>query len=215
MKSISLYNFGGSEDVIKQIQTPFVNLFKGFGPVLDIGCGRGIFLQLLSEACIEAVGVDHSEEAIRACQEKGLIVHRQGGREYLSQNPGRFGGIFCSHVIEHMEYGDAMSFLQLCHRALRIDGIILLVTPNPRDLTIMTEVFWLDPTHVRPYPGPLLGAMLESTGFELGIERQFLGSVRLVGRRNLPLFLVRKMLLGPYYGKPNTMVLARKRESQA
>ncbi len=189
-----------------------MSLFKGPGPVLDIGCGRGIFLELLAKAGIQAVGIDHSEESIAICRKKGLTVHRDDGSEYLSRNPGKFGGIFCSHVIEHMGYDDAVNLLQLCHGALRANGIILLITPNPRDLAVISEVFWLDPTHMRPYPGLLLRAMLEAIGFEVGIEKQFLGSWRMIGKRHLPRYLLRKLLLGSFYGKPNTMVLARKRE---
>lgn len=215
MKPISLYKFGGAEDLLRRVQKPFVKYFHGSAPVLDIGCGRGVFLRLLAEAGVPAIGIDHSEESLVACQEKGLTVHREDGREFLSRSTGKFGGIFCSHVIEHMGYEDAVNFLQLCHGALRTNGIILLITPNPRDLAVISEIFWLDPTHVRPYPGLLLKAMLEATGFEVSIEKQFLGDWRMIGRRNLPRYFLRKMLLGPYYGKSNTMVLAKKGEDPA
>jgi O-antigen chain-terminating methyltransferase len=107
------------------------------------------------------------------CQQKGFIVQREDASTYLKQNSGRFGGIFCSHVIEHMAYEDAISFLELCHQALRRKGVLLVVTPNPTDLCIMSEVFWLDPTHVRPYPGPLLEKMLRAIGFEIRVTKQF------------------------------------------
>ncbi|MGH9530425.1 MAG: class I SAM-dependent methyltransferase, partial [Terriglobales bacterium] len=130
MEPISLYKFGGSEEVLRRIQAPLVRFFRGYAPVLDIGCGRGVFLGLLSGAGIASIGIDHSEEALAACRAKGLSVHRQDGRDYLGQNHGKFGGIFCSHVIEHMAYDDAIIFLNLCRGALRHNGIILLITPN-------------------------------------------------------------------------------------
>jgi 2-polyprenyl-3-methyl-5-hydroxy-6-metoxy-1,4-benzoquinol methylase len=210
MKPISLYEFGSDENVVRRIQRPFVEFFRGAAPVLDIGCGRGIFLQLLSDAGIDAIGLDHSDEAVALCQQKGFQVQREDARIYLGRNPGRFGGIFCSHVVEHMGYDDALAFLQLCSDALRNDGVIVLVTPNPQDLAIISEIFWLDPTHVRPYPALLLKSMLASAGFRVGLHRHFLGDWRLIGRRNLPGYLLRRMLLGRYYGKPNTLVLARK-----
>jgi len=210
VKSISLYEFGGREDTVRRIQKPFVEYFQGCAPVLDIGCGRGIFLDLLATAGIEAVGIDHSEEALAVCQQKGLKVEREDASTYLDQNAGRFGGIFCSHVIEHMSYEDAISFLELCHRALRRKGALLLVTPNPADLCVMSEMFWLDPTHVRPYPKPLLEKMLIAMGFEIRVTKQFLGSWRLIGKRDIPGFLLRRMLLGNRFGKPNTLVLAIK-----
>jgi 2-polyprenyl-3-methyl-5-hydroxy-6-metoxy-1,4-benzoquinol methylase len=209
MKSISLYNFGGSEDLVRRIQTPFVNVFKTLGPVLDIGCGRGIFLELLSEAGIEAVGIDHSDESIARCREKGFIVHREEAREYLNRNRETFGGIFCSHVIEHMDYEAACSFLQLCNSALRAGGVLVIITPNPADIEV-AEMFWMDPTHVRPYPKLLLRSMLEATEFRVTMEKNFLGNWRMVGRRNLPGYIFRRLLLGRYYGQPNTVLVAKK-----
>jgi|ERR1700733_2052134 len=207
---ISLYEFGSSEDTVRRIQKPFVEFFRDSAPVLDIGCGRGVFLKLLSDAGIEAFGIDHSEEALVMCREKGFSVQREDARSYLSAQPGRFGGIFCSHVIEHMGYDDAVGFLQLCYRALRSGGVLLLVTPNPEDICIMSDIFWLDPTHVRPYPRLLLQTMLESTGFQICLAKSFLGSWRLVGKRNMPGYLLRRLVLGKYFGKPNTLLLAKK-----
>jgi 2-polyprenyl-3-methyl-5-hydroxy-6-metoxy-1,4-benzoquinol methylase len=210
MKAISLYEFGGSEDLVRRIQKRFVRLFHGCDPVLDIGCGRGIFLELLSSGGIEAVGVDRSAEAIAACKAKGFTVYCDEAGEYLQKNPALFGGIFCSHVIEHMGYDDAMIFLDLCHRALRPGGKLLLVTPNPEDISIIGEIFWLDPSHVRPYPKKLLLSMLDATGFERVIDDQYLGSWKMIGRRHLAAYIFRRLLLGRHFGRPNTMVLVRK-----
>jgi 2-polyprenyl-3-methyl-5-hydroxy-6-metoxy-1,4-benzoquinol methylase len=210
MKPISLYEFGSDEEVVRQVQKRFVELFRNAAPVLDVGCGRGVFLELLRNAGIQAVGIDHSEESVAACRQRGFTVYQQNAIEYLGQVAGQFGGIFCSHVIEHMSYDDAMAFLTLCHKALREGGRLLLVTPNPEDLTIIAEIFWLDPTHVRPYPKLLLESMLQANGFKVTRAEQFLGSWRMVGRRNLPGYFLRRILLGRYFGRPNTSVLAEK-----
>jgi SAM-dependent methyltransferase len=210
MKRISLYEFGSDEEVVREIQSRFVEFFRNAAPVLDVGCGRGLFLELLQSAGIEGVGIDLSEESVTACRKRGFDVQRTDARQYLRAANGRFGGIFCSHVIEHMSYDDAMAFLGLCHRALRERGVVLLVTPNPEDLTIISEIFWLDPTHVRPYPKLLLQSMLEANGFKVRRTEQFLGSWRMIGRRNLPMYFIRRMLLGRHFGRPNTLLLAEK-----
>ena len=210
MNPISLYEFGSDEEVVRRIQSRFVEFFRHAEPVLDVGCGRGVFLDLLRSAGIKAVGIDHSQESVEACRQRGFAVERQDARKYMGDSQGRFGGIFCSHLIEHMSYEDAMEFLALCHRALRKGGVLLLVTPNPEDLTIISEIFWLDPTHVRPYPRQLLQSMLEANGFKVKRAEQFLGSWRMIGRRNLPMYLVRRMLLGRHFGRPNTLLLAEK-----
>jgi SAM-dependent methyltransferase len=208
MSPISLYEFGSEEIVLREVQSRFVSLFQGFAPVLDVGCGRGVFLELMSAAGIETIGVDHAHESLEYCRNKGFSVFSGEAPDFLATHRGCFGGIFCSHVIEHMGYEDALNFLKLCHKALRPGGRILLVTPNPEDISIMNEIFWLDPTHVRPYPRKLLESMLETAGFKVITSRQFLGSWRMIGRRHFPMYLLRRLLLGRYYGKPNTLVLA-------
>lgn len=209
-KPISLYQFGSTEAVIRHIQRKFLKYFQNASPILDIGCGRGIFLQLLAEVGIAGVGVDHSEAAVSTCRDKGFEVHQQDARAYLAQCRRQFGGIFCSHVIEHLGYAEALDLLQLCCRSLRPGGVLLIVTPNPLDLSVMSEIFWLDPTHVRPYPTPLLKTMVESCGLQVILEKHFVGHWSLIGRRRLLGYLLRKLVLGRYYGKPNALVLARK-----
>jgi O-antigen chain-terminating methyltransferase len=213
MKSVSLYEFGGSESLLRNFQTRFIPLFRGYNPVLDIGCGRGIFLGLAAEAGIEAVGVDHAEESVEFCRKKGFSVHQEDVRSFLERSPEIFGGIFCSHVIEHMGYEDASRLLALCHRALRNGGKLILLTPNPEDLAVIAETFWLDPTHVRPYPKLLLHSMLATAGFDVTDTKQVLGSWRMIGRSKMPLYFWRRMLLGRYYGHPNTIIVATKSSS--
>jgi len=208
-KPISLYEFGGTEEAVRQIQSRFVKHFTSCSPVLDIGCGRGVFLELLRKAGIQALGIDSSEEAIAYSREKALEVEQSDALTFLSQTQQRFGGIFCSHVIEHMDFNLAMDLLNLCHRALRSGGILLLVTPNPEDLWIISEVFWLDPTHVRPYPRLLLESMLQANSFGVVEAKQFIGSWRIIGRRNLPAYFVRRILLGRHFGRPNLSIVAK------
>jgi SAM-dependent methyltransferase len=122
-------------------------------------------LSLLQEAGIKAYGVDASPEAVRLCRERGIEAFAGNGAEYLASLPDAFlGGIFGAHVIEHMEPREAMRFLGESHRVLKPGSALVLVTPNPADLRT-TERFWLDITHVRPYPRKLLVALLERQGF--------------------------------------------------
>ena len=72
----SLYEFGASEDAVRYLQRRFVQRFKGCSPVLDIGCGRGIFLSLLRDAGIEAVGLDHADEAAEASRRHGFNIEQ-------------------------------------------------------------------------------------------------------------------------------------------
>jgi len=206
----SLYEFGSSEAVVRNVQRRFVPYFNGAGPVLDIGCGRGIFLQLLAQAGKQSVGIDCSDESLDFCRQKGFHAEKSDALTFLRSTNQRFGGIFCSHVIEHLPYEQADEMLQLCFRALSPEGVLLIVTPNPEDLAIISEIFWLDATHVRPYPALLLRSMLQTNGFDVTDVRQFLGDWRMIGRRRMPGYVWRRLILGKHYGKPNTLVVARK-----
>jgi SAM-dependent methyltransferase len=206
--TLSLYEFGGTETAVRHIQKRFVNRFRGHSPVLDIGCGRGVFLDLLRSAGIDAFGIDHSSEAVQSSARNGFQIQRADCLEFLSETKKIFGGIFCSHVIEHLEYRRATELISLCRQTLRQGGKLVIVTPNPMDLSVMGEIFWLDPTHVRPYPAPLLCRMLDSAGFKIESTETFHSGWRCIGRRNLPAFYFKRLLLGKHFGCENTAVTA-------
>jgi len=143
----------------------YVPFFSGCRRVLDLGCGRGEFLDLLRENGIAGIGVDIDSEMIRACESKGLNVVKADLFEYLDHIYEDFDGIFCSNVIEHMDVGRVLHLFRLAYRALRPGGIFLVATPNPESLIVHLYEFWRDPTHVRMYNLPLLMFMMDYVGF--------------------------------------------------
>ncbi len=213
---LSLYEFGGSEEHVRSIQKCFLSHFRSCERVLDLGSGRGIFLELLRDGGIESVGVDSAREAIDACRAKGIFsVAQDDMMSFLADKEQQYDGIFCSHVIEHLQYDDGLRLFRLCFDALQSNGKLVVVTPNCNDLQVLGEIFWLDPTHVRFYPCTLLKRMAVLAGF-VGIEGgSILGSWRAIRKRELPFYFLRRLLLGRYYGKPNSFVVARKPPADA
>lgn len=208
---MGLYEFGGTEDQVRRIQKRFLRYFANCEVVLDLGCGRGVFLELLKDKGKQGLGVDDAKEAIDACRIKGFTqVYQDDAIRFLTGKRAKYDGIFCSHLIEHLQYEDALRLLELCSEALKSAGTLVLVTPNPCDLQVLSEIFWLDPTHKRFYPLPLLKAMLKQSGFTTVGQGSFLGSWRTIGRRHLPGYFLRRLLWGRYFGKPNAFVLAKK-----
>ncbi|MCJ7578317.1 MAG: class I SAM-dependent methyltransferase [candidate division Zixibacteria bacterium] len=171
-----LYEFGGTIESVRNYQQGFIKYFQGCHRVLDLGCGRGVFLKLLAESGIEGVAVDLCGEAVALCQKQGFrdVYHQDVFaylKDHLSEKSayGRqdFDGIFCSHLIEHLDFASATELLHLCYQVLKLKGRIAVVTPNPESPKIMGSIFWLDPSHVRPYPLPLLESMLKKSGFKI------------------------------------------------
>lgn len=136
------------------------------GKVLDIGSGRGVMLRLMKTAGITAYGLDSLEEAVMQCRRNGLDVVHGDALDHLATLPdASLGGIFCAHVIEHMQPAQAMELIRESYRVLKPGARIVIITPNPKDLRT-GERFWLDITHVRPYPEKLLVVLLKREGFD-------------------------------------------------
>ena len=157
--------FRGSEEYVKAGQIHYLPSFEGCQSVLDIGCGRGEFLEIMREANIPAVGIDLSQESIAICRLKGLEAETADLFTYLAGLPEEsLDGIFCAQVVEHLPPERLPEMIRLCASRLGRDGVLVIETPNPECLAIFATHFYLDPTHARPVPHPLLAFYLEEYG---------------------------------------------------
>ena len=133
--------------------------------MLDIGCGRGEFLEMMQSAGIPAKGIDLSEESVATCRHKGLDAEVADLFVYLENLPeASLDGIFCSQVVEHLPPERLPEMIRLCASRLQRNGVLAIETPNPECLAIFATHFYLDPTHQRPVPHPLLAFYLEEFG---------------------------------------------------
>ncbi|MGC1402671.1 MAG: class I SAM-dependent methyltransferase [Thermodesulfobacteriota bacterium] len=156
----------GSQEEIKWKQKRYLPYFKDQGPVLDIGCGRGEFLELLREARIPASGVDTNREMIRQCQAKGLEVTHGEGMVFLkSFSDQSLGGIFLSQVIEHLKPEALRELVRVSFAKLKPGGILLAETINPQCLSTFSGAFYLDLSHYNPIHPEAARFLLESLGF--------------------------------------------------
>lgn len=159
--------FRGSEEDIRERQKHHVARFTGIEyPILDLGCGRGEFLEAAREAGLTARGVDQSEECIALCRARGLDAETADLFEHLQGITDQsLGGIFCSQVVEHLPPERVPALIQLLAPKLRPGGLIAIETPNPECLAIFATHFYLDPSHTRPVPSLLLTFYLNEAGF--------------------------------------------------
>lgn len=162
--------FRGTEEEVRRRQQFYVPYFEGREAVVDLGCGRGEFLELMREAGVPARGVDRDPECCRLCRAKGLEAEQGDLLEYLRNLPDcSLDGIFCSHVVEHLPQEALPELIRLVVAKLVTGGLLAVETPNPECLAALAASFYLDPSHTRPVPGPLLRYYLEEAGFG-GIE---------------------------------------------
>jgi ubiquinone/menaquinone biosynthesis C-methylase UbiE len=162
-----LLYFAGTEELTEKVQARFIKYFRDSpGKILEVGCGKGVMLCMLKEKGIRAYGIDLSETTVKYCQQKGLeAIYCDLLSHLRSLDNCSLGGIFCAHVIEHLQPSEAIEFLRQACRVLMPKSKLVLITPNAKDLRT-TERFWLDVTHVRLYPGKLLCELLRREGFQ-------------------------------------------------
>ncbi len=160
--------FRGSEEYVREGQRFYLPYFAGRGEVLDIGCGRGEFLELMREAGIAARGIDLSRESVDLCRYKGLQAEEADLFVYLADLPeASLDGIFSAQVVEHLPPDRLPEMIRLAASRLRRDGVLAIETPNPECLAIFASHFYLDPTHTRPVPHALLTFYMEEYGVGL------------------------------------------------
>jgi SAM-dependent methyltransferase len=162
----------GSRELIRQrllVYLPFVKplamLSPGL-PVLDIGCGRGEWLELLNDHGIAARGVDTDDGMLAACLERGLNVVSVDALAHLASLPG--GSLLAVtgfHIAEHLPFGTLQSLFAQALRVLVPGGLLILETPNPENLLVGSANFYIDPSHQRPLPSQLLSFLAEHQGF--------------------------------------------------
>ncbi len=158
--------FRGSQEYVAEHQRIYTKPFAGASGVLDIGCGRGELLQVLRDAGIDAHGIDLHDESLETCRAQGLAVEKADLFSYLEQQPdSSLGGAICSQVVEHLPPERLPELVRLLHTKLKSGALVAIETPNPECLAIFATHFYLDPTHTRPIPPPLLAFYLEEAGF--------------------------------------------------
>jgi SAM-dependent methyltransferase len=158
--------FRGSSEEIRGKLSDYVPYFRGAAPVVDLGCGRGEFLDLLRDAGIDGVGVDGNAEMVFRCRERGLSAEVGDAVDFVSRRgPASFGGIFAAQFVEHLPPRVLGGFLESCHRALRPGGRLVLETVNPRSLVALVEAFFRDLTHEKPLHPETLDFALRAAGF--------------------------------------------------
>ena len=161
--------FRGSRGQIIALQEDYLPDILGLGggaPVVDVGCGRGEWLELLAENGVEAYGVDTNDTFVKRNVERGLDVrHADAVEHLLSIEPGSIAAVTAFHIVEHMEFADAVRLVDAALVALRPGGLLVFETPNPTNLVVGASTFYLDPTHRNPIHPAFLQFLVESRGF--------------------------------------------------
>lgn len=163
-------SFRGSRESIKERLSNYLQYFGRNSvnfPVLDLGCGRGEFLELLKEQSFLGIGVDSNPEMVLICREHGLDVWEDDLLNFLkSQPPDSLSGIFSSQVVEHLVPDYLLQSIQTAHSRLKKGGTLLLETVNVGSAFSFLQVYTRDLTHRTPLHPETLQFLLTASGFQ-------------------------------------------------
>ncbi len=162
--------FRGTREDIKtrqKIYLPYMEHVKdGTAPILDIGCGRGEWLELLGENGYIAKGLDVNRIMVQECLKRGLNAKEADAIEYIkSQKSNSFSVITGFHIVEHLPLKILITLFDESLRILNPGGLVIFETPNPENIIVGACSFYTDPTHINPIPPHTLKFLLEARGF--------------------------------------------------
>ncbi|NNN07984.1 MAG: methyltransferase domain-containing protein [Acidimicrobiaceae bacterium] len=161
--------FRGSFDEVKErvsIYLPELKSIAALGPVLDVGCGGGELLTVLKENDLDAYGIEILGSAVDECVAAGLDARVDDALHHLAAVPkASLGAVTAIHVVEHLGMDTLIEMIDLALQALKPGGMIIFETPNPGNVMVGADSFYIDPTHDHPIPSALLEFLVSIRGF--------------------------------------------------
>lgn len=164
--------FRGSRELITErlkVYLPLIEPIKNIYPdcrAIDLGCGRGEWLELLNANGFQSHGVDIDEGMLENAKEFGLSTELMDALEYLTSLPDDSISVVTGfHIAEHLPFEILQELIKESLRVLKPAGLLILETPNPENITVGSNTFYIDPTHIRPLPPLLLSFLPEFYGF--------------------------------------------------
>jgi SAM-dependent methyltransferase len=159
--------FRGTDEAVAAKLSGYVPIFAGASDVVDLGCGRGEFLDALRSAGGRARGVDTNAEMVKAARERGLDVRLGDALEFVRQcDDASLGGAIATQVIEHLQPAYLVALLRVLSRKLRPGAPIVLETINPACWLAFFSSYIRDLTHAQPLHPETLQYMLRASGFQ-------------------------------------------------
>lgn len=179
-------------------------------PAFDIGCGRGEWLELMSEIGLTPYGVDLDDGMLQACLELGLPATNGDAINYLMSLPSESHAVISAfHVVEHISFDQLRQLVSEALRVLLPGGLLIMETPNPENIIVATRNFYLDPTHQRPIPPLLLSFVADFAGFKRVKTIRLQESTDLAGKAEISLHDVLQGV------SPDYAVIAQKNAEQS
>lgn len=150
--------FRGNGDLVKERLRPYEPFYKADERIVEIGSGRGEFLDLLAEKGADYVGVDLDSSMVEHCKQRGhtSVLLEDYESFLMRQKESSVHGIFSFQFIEHISSDKVEQFFKDCWRVVMPDGVLVVETVNPYSIEAF-RAFHVDLSHQKLlYPEVLL-----------------------------------------------------------
>jgi 2-polyprenyl-3-methyl-5-hydroxy-6-metoxy-1,4-benzoquinol methylase len=145
------------------------------GPLLDVGCGGGLFLGMMRQRGIGVVGLDYSPEAAAVAWHRQRVPTLAGDLGCAPLRAASFAGITMFHVMEHLY--NPRAYLAATRELLMPDGRLVVQVPNAASWQArLLGRAWNGadiPRHLTQFRTRDLERMLDSAGFEVLRRKHF------------------------------------------
>ena len=164
--------FRGSRDSIVQRLSQYEGVLSILADkytrprALDIGCGRGEWLEKCRQYDFQSTGIDSDQSMVAFSKQLGLnIIDGDFNSILKSFDNGSLELITLFHVIEHLTNFEINQLILQCKRLLSNDGLLLFETPSIDNLQVSTRTFFLDPTHINQINPDQITYLVRKLGF--------------------------------------------------
>ena len=162
--------FRGDPEEVKEnlkVYLPLLQESGITGDILDVGCGRGEWLELLRDEGLQGRGVETNQAMIAHGRTRQLEMIEANAVVYLRSLPENgLQAVTAFHFVEHIGLEYLIALLEEILRTLKPGGLLILETPNPKNLVVGACNFYSDPTHHKPLFPESLQFLVEHIGFE-------------------------------------------------
>ena len=158
--------FRGPEPFIRERLRAYVPLIAGRAPVVELGSGRGEFLEIMRESGIAATGVDLNAHAVARVRANGLdnVVVGDANAYLAGLKESSVGAIFSAQFAEHLPFAELLRCLELARTRLVPGGVFIAETVNPNSIEAW-KTFYVDLSHEKPLFPEIFLFLCRSMGF--------------------------------------------------
>ena len=133
---------------------------------IEVGCGQGEFLKVLSEFPVEVHGIEHDPHLVELARAQGLDVTEGFTETEDTRFAGGLYDVFLSfNFLEHQP--DPSTMLQAIYRNLEDDAMGLITVPSFEYIMDHNSYYELIRDHLAYYTFETLTPLLERNGFQV------------------------------------------------